>query len=74
MYVSSLLGLAGGCDGLKLGSDLYMVAVLPLVCAVYLGSTFPLPCPGFQYRPPGLEPTSIFSLVSTHMCTALGSL
>jgi hypothetical protein len=34
----------------KVGSDLYMVAVLPLVCAVYLASTFSLPYPSLQYH------------------------
>ena len=48
------------CGGSKLGSDLYIVAVLPLVCAVYLGSTFPLPQPSTQYR----VQASIFHLQS----------
>lgn len=36
-----------GCEGLKLGSDLYIVAVVLLVCAVYLDSTFTLTSASF---------------------------
>lgn len=44
------LALQGCEEGSKLGSDLYIVAVLPLVCAVYLASTFSFPRPTTQYR------------------------
>jgi hypothetical protein len=74
MYVLFIAWPAKACGlcGAKLDSDLYMVAFLPLVCAVNL-VPFPLPCPKSQYLTQ-LDPTSIASLVSTNHVHCLRSL